>query len=46
MRKTIAWMGALCEERSEKGRGERKLERKGQQRGPMEQKYKSNHTVE
>ena len=33
-------MGALCEERSEKGRGERKLERKGQQCGPMEKSTK------
>ena len=28
-------MGGVCEVRSEKSRGERKLERKGQQRGPM-----------
>ena len=28
-------MGGLCEERSEKGRGGRKVERKGQQQGPM-----------
>ena len=30
----------LCEERSEKGRGGRKGERKGQQQGPMETNYK------
>ena len=28
-------MGGLCEERSEKGRGGRKVERKGQQQGAM-----------
>ena len=28
-RKTTAKMGGLCEERSEKGRGGRKMERKG-----------------
>ena len=35
-RKTTAKMGGLCEERSEKGRGGRKVERKGQQQGGME----------
>ena len=29
-RKTTAKIGGLCEERSEKGRGGRKVERKGQ----------------
>ena len=28
-------MGGLCEERSEKARGGKKVERKGQQQGPM-----------
>ena len=32
-----AKIGGLCEERSEKGRGGRKVERKGQQQGPMKQ---------
>ena len=36
MRKTTAKMGGLCEERSEKGRGGRKVERKGQREGAME----------
>ncbi len=34
--KTTAKMGGLSEERSEKGRGGRKVERKGQQQGAME----------
>ena len=37
MRKTTAKMGGLCEERSEKGRGGRQVEREGQQQGPMEE---------
>ena len=41
-RKTTAKMGGLCEERSEKGRGGRKVERKGQQQGPMEINDKRN----
>ena len=40
-RKTTAKMGGLCEERPEKGRGGRKVERKGQQQGPN---YKSSRT--
>ena len=38
MRKTTdsAKMGGLCEEGSDKGRGGRTAERKGQQKGPME----------
>ena len=32
--------------RPEKGRGERKVERKGQQQGPMETNYKSSRTSE
>ena len=45
-RKTTAKMGGLCEERFEKGRGGRKVERKGQQQGPMETNYKSSRTSE
>ena len=45
-RKTTAKMGGLCEERSEKSRGGRKVERKGQQQGPMETNYKSSRTSE
>ena len=45
-RKATAKMGELCEERSEKGRGGRKVERKGQQQGPMETKHKSSRTSE
>ena len=36
MRKTTARMGGLCEERSEKDRGGRKVDRKFQQQGVME----------
>ena len=35
-RKTTGKMGGLCEERYEKGREGRKMERKGQQQGEME----------
>ena len=35
-----------CDERSEKGRGGRKVERKGQQQVPMETNYKSSRTSE
>ena len=45
-RKNTAKMGGLCEERSEKGRGGRKVERNGQQQGPMETNYKSSGTAE
>ena len=45
-RKTTAKMGGLCEERSEKGRGGSKVERKCLQQGPMEKKHKSNRTLE
>ena len=45
-RKTTAKMGGLCEERSEKGRGGSKVERKGQQQGPMETNSKSSRTSE
>ena len=45
-RKTTAKMGGLCEERFEKGRGGRKVERKGQQQRPMEANYKSSRTSE
>ena len=34
----------LSEERSEKGRGGRQVERKGQQQGPMETNYESSRT--
>ena len=44
--KTTAKMGVLHEERSVKDRGGRKVERKGQQQGPMETNYKSNRTSE
>ena len=37
MRKTTAKNGALCEERSEKGRGERKVERKLQKANNIDQ---------
>ena len=37
-------MGGLCEERSEKGRGGRKMERKGQHQGPMEANHESSRT--
>ena len=43
-RKTTAKMGGLYEERSEKGRGGRTMERKGQQQGPMEANHESNRT--
>ena len=43
-RKTTAKMGGLCEERPEKGRGGRKMERKGQQQGPMEANHESSRT--
>ena len=33
-----------CEKISEKGRGGRKMERKGQQQGPMEANYESSRT--
>ena len=42
--KTTAKMGGLCEERSEKGRGGRKMERKGKQQGPMEANHESSRT--
>ena len=45
-RKTTAKMAGLCEERSEKGRGGRKMERKGQQPGPMGANYKRSRTSE
>ena len=45
-RKTTAKMGGLCEERSKKGRGGRKVERKGQQQGAMETNYESSRTSE
>ena len=45
-RKTTTKMGDLCEERSEEGRGRRKVERKGQQQGPMETNYKSSRVSE
>ena len=45
-RKIAAKMGGLCDERSEKGRGGRKVERKGQQQRPMEANYKRSHTSE
>ena len=37
-------MGGLYDERSEKGRGGRKMERKGQQQGPMEANHESSRT--
>ena len=46
MRKTTTKMGGLCEERYEKGRGGRKIERKDQQQGPMEANYESSRTSE
>ena len=45
-RMATAKVEGLCEERSEKGRGGRKLERKDQQQGPMETKHKSSRTSE
>ena len=36
----------LCADRSENGRGGRKVERKGQQQGPMETNYESSRTSE
>ena len=45
-RKTTTKMGWLREERSEKGRGGRKVERKCQQQGAMEANYKSSRTSE
>ena len=45
-RKATAKMGGLCEERSEKGKGGRKVERRSQQQGPMETKHKSSRTSE
>ena len=45
-RKTTVKMGGLCEEISEKGKGGRKVERKGQQQGAMETNYESNRTSE
>ena len=44
-RKTTAMMGGLCEDRSENGRGGRKVERKGEQHGPMETNYKTSCTA-
>ena len=38
-------MGALCEERSEKDRGGRKVERNDQQQGPMETNYQPSRTA-
>ena len=43
-RKITAKMGGLCEERPKKGRGGRKMERKGQQQGPMEADHESSRT--
>ena len=37
-------MGGLCEEKSEKGRGGRQMERKCQQQGPREANYESSRT--
>ena len=45
-RKTTAKMGGLCEERYKKGRGGRKVERKGQQQRAMEANHESSHTAE
>ena len=45
-RKTTAEMGGLCEERTKKGREGRKMERKGQQQGPVETHSKSSRTSE
>ena len=39
-----AKIGGLCEERFEKGKGGRKMERKGQQQGPMEANHESSRT--
>ena len=41
---TTAKMGGLCEERSEKGRGGRKMERKDQQQGPMETNHENSRS--
>ena len=43
-RKTTAKMGGQCEERFEKGKGGRKMERTGQQQGPMEANHESSRT--
>ena len=45
-RNTTAKMGGLSEEISETGRGERKVERKDQQQGPVENIYKTSRTAE
>ena len=45
MRKITVKMGGLREERSQKGRGGWKVERKGQQQGPMETNYKNSRKV-
>ena len=39
-------MGGLREDRSEKGRGGRKVEREGQQHGPMGANYERSRTSE
>ena len=39
-----SWKQGLCEERFEKGKGGRKMERKGQQQGPMEANHESSRT--
>ena len=44
MRKTTAKMGGLRKERFEKGKGGRKMERKGQQQEPMEANHESSRT--
>ena len=41
----LTWEDCTCEERSEKGRGARKVERKGQQQGPMETNYKRSRSL-
>ena len=46
MRKTTTKMGGLCEDRPEKGRGGRKVDRKAQQRGAVETNNKSSHIAE
>ena len=38
-------MGGLSEDRPKKGRGRRKVERKGQQKGAMENNKKNSHTA-
>ena len=45
-RKTTPKIGGLREEKSEKGRGGRKVERKGQQQRPMEANYESSRISE